>query len=127
MCHVYVLTTHNLRGEHASTTPGVWCMRVCVTVPSILNANLHLSIYSVWAHQPGPHRRKANTVLFFLFLGENDTLAHIIVCYIITAEWRACVCVQAGVCLRACVSVCALLLNLCYICMDDAMCARVCV
>ena len=28
-------------------------------------------------------------------------------------------------CLRACVSVCALLLNLCYICMVDAMCARV--
>ena len=54
-------------------------------------------------------------------------------CYIIAAVWRACVlcvvivCVRAGVCLRACVSVCALLLNLCYICMADTMCTRVCV
>ena len=36
------------------------------------------------------------------------------------------ICVRAGVCLRACVSVRVLLLNMCYICMADAMCARVC-
>ena len=70
---------------------------------------------------------------FSLLGGGNDTLAHIIVCHIITVLWRAVylrvviVCVRAGVCLRACVSVCALLLNLCYICMADAICARVCV
>ena len=81
-----------------------------------------------------------HSIVFSFWGGGNDTLAHNIVCYIIAAVWRACVfvcgyclcvvtvCVRAGVCLRACVSVCALLLNLsCYICMADAMCARVCV
>ena len=36
------------------------------------------------------------------------------------------VCVRAGVCLRACVSVCALLLNLCYIYVWLMRCARAC-
>ena len=83
---------------------------VCVGIPSILNASLHLTVYSVWAHQPGSHRRKANTV-FFSFWGGDDTLAHIIVCYIIAAAWRACVfvcgyCMCAGRCVFACLRVC---------------------
>ena len=109
-------------------------MFVCVAIPSILNASLHLSVYSVWAHQPGSHRGKANTVVFFYFGGgERLISAHYCVLYYNRCVACVClcvviVCVQAGVCLRACVSVCALLLlNLCYICMADAMCARVCV
>ena len=108
-------------------------MCVRVVIPSILNASLHLSVYSVWAHQPGSHRRKANTIVFFLFLGgKRHISAHYCVLYYSRCVACMClcvviVCVQAGVYLGACVSVCALLLNLCYICMADAMCARVCV
>ena len=107
-------------------------MCVFVVIPSILNASLHLSVYSLWAHQPGSHRRKANTVDFFFWGGGRHISEHYCVLYYNRCVACVClcvvvVCVQAGVCLRACVSVCALLLNLCYICMADAMCARVCV
>ena len=48
---------------------------------------------------------------FFIFGGGNGTLAHIIVCYIIAAVWRACVlmcgyCMCAGRCVFACLRVC---------------------
>ena len=89
-------------------------MCVRVAIPSILNASLHLSVYSVWAHQPGSHRRKANTVVFFLLGGGNDTLAHIIVCYIIAAMWRACVCVWLlYVCIRVLACLCVLRVCVC--------------
>ena len=106
-------------------------MCVRVVIPSILNAGLHLSVYSVWAHQPGSHRRKANTIVFFLLGGGNDTLAHIIVCYIIAAVWRACVCVWLlYVCRQVCIWVLACLCvrycSTCAIYVWLMRCARAC-
>ena len=108
--YVPCIRTDNTQFKGRAREHNSWCLMcvyVCVVIPSILNASLHLSVYRVWAHQPGSHRRKANTVVFS-FWGKKRH----IVCYIIAAVWRAnvflcsyCMCAGRSVfaCLRVCV------------------------
>ena len=81
----------------------------------------------------GVTQEKGQHSRFFSFLGGKRHIS-VDYCVLYYSRCVACVClcviivcVQAGVYLGACLSVRALLLNLCYICMADAMCARVCV
>ena len=107
------------------------CVYVCVVIPSIIIASAHLSVYSVWAHQPGSHRRKANTVVFS-FWGEKR---HISAQYCVLYYCRcvACVCVFVQllyVCGKECVCVlaclCARYCSTCAIYVWLIRCARAC-
>ena len=75
MSYVPCIRTDNTQFKGRAREHNSWCLMyvcVCVVLPSIVNASsLHLSVYSVWAHQPGSHRRKANTVVFFFWGGET--------------------------------------------------------
>ena len=100
--YVPCIRTDNTQFKGRAREHNSWCLMcvyVCVVIPSILSASLHLSVYSVWAHQPGSHRRKANTVVFS-FWGEKR---HISAQYCVLYYCRcvACVCVLCSYCMCA--------------------------
>ena len=135
MSYVPCIRTDNTQFKVRAREHNSWClMYVCACCHPIYSERLSTPFGIQCVGAPaGVTQEEGQHSSFFSFLGGKRHIgAHYYVLYYSRCVACVClcvvfVCVQAGVYLGACVSVCALLLNLCYICMADAMCARVCV